>query len=45
MYLSFTHTGMSVKMDKDEEGDSGSGVAVIETNRFGFILGNGETDR
>ncbi|XP_057205820.1 transcriptional regulator ATRX [Triplophysa rosa] len=35
---------MSVKMDKDEEGNSGSGVAVVETNRFGFILGNGETD-
>ncbi|XP_043113330.1 histone acetyltransferase KAT6B [Puntigrus tetrazona] len=38
---------MSVKADdsKDEEGDHGSEATVVETNRFGFILGNGETDR
>ncbi|XP_052006341.1 ecotropic viral integration site 5 ortholog [Xyrauchen texanus] len=35
---------MSDKTDQDEEGISGSGVTVVETNRFGFILGNGETD-
>ncbi|XP_051506136.1 uncharacterized protein LOC127413223 isoform X2 [Myxocyprinus asiaticus] len=35
---------MSDKTDQDEEGKSGSGVTVVETNRFGFILGNGETD-
>lgn len=38
---------MSVKPDdsKDEEGNRGLEVTVVETNRFGFILGNGETDR
>ncbi|XP_052430337.1 histone acetyltransferase KAT6B-like [Carassius gibelio] len=38
---------MSVKPDdsKDEEGSHGPEVTVVETNRFGFILGNGETDR
>ncbi|XP_016426422.1 probable WRKY transcription factor protein 1 [Sinocyclocheilus rhinocerous] len=38
---------MSVKPDdsKDEEGTHGPEVTVVETNRFGFILGNGETDR
>lgn len=45
MNVSLSHTQMSVKTDKDEEGNSGSGVAIVETNRFGFILGNGETDR
>ncbi|XP_016311567.1 uncharacterized protein LOC107665268 [Sinocyclocheilus anshuiensis] len=37
---------MSVKSDhsKDEEGNHGPEVTVMETNRFGFILGNGETD-
>jgi len=38
---------MSVKADhsEDEEGNHGPEVTVLETNRFGFILGNGETDR
>lgn len=38
---------MSVKTDhsEDEEGTHGPEVTVLETNRFGFILGNGETDR
>lgn len=38
---------MSVKPDdsKDEEGNHGPEITVVETNRFGFILGNGETDR
>lgn len=38
---------MSVKPDhsEDEEGNHGPEVTVVETNRFGFILGNGETDR
>lgn len=38
---------MSVKPDdsNDEEGNHGLEVTVVETNRFGFILGNGETDR
>ncbi|XP_067264552.1 ecotropic viral integration site 5 ortholog [Chanodichthys erythropterus] len=37
---------MSVKPDhsEDEEGNHGPEVTVVETNRFGFILGNGETD-
>ncbi|XP_067314046.1 rab GTPase-activating protein eat-17 [Pseudorasbora parva] len=37
---------MSVKPDhsEDEEGSHGPEVTVLETNRFGFILGNGETD-
>ncbi|KAK7141619.1 hypothetical protein R3I93_015693 [Phoxinus phoxinus] len=37
---------MSVKPDhsEDEEGNHGPEVTVLETNRFGFILGNGETD-
>ncbi|XP_039504803.1 probable histone-lysine N-methyltransferase CG1716 isoform X1 [Pimephales promelas] len=37
---------MSVKADhsEDEEGNHGPEVTVLETNRFGFILGNGETD-
>uniref|UniRef100_A0A8C1RUI9 TBC1 domain family, member 10C n=1 Tax=Cyprinus carpio TaxID=7962 RepID=A0A8C1RUI9_CYPCA len=37
---------MSVQSDhsKDEEGNHGPEVTVLETNRFGFILGNGETD-
>lgn len=30
---------------KDEEENHGLEVTVVETNRFGFILGNGETDR
>ncbi|RXN13893.1 carabin isoform X3 [Labeo rohita] len=29
---------------KDEEENHGLEVTVVETNRFGFILGNGETD-
>ncbi|KAK2890731.1 hypothetical protein Q8A67_013374 [Cirrhinus molitorella] len=37
---------MSVNPDhgKDEEENHGLEVPVVETNRFGFILGNGETD-
>ncbi|XP_073677308.1 uncharacterized protein tbc1d10c [Garra rufa] len=37
---------MSVNPDhsKDEEETHGPEVTVVETNRFGFILGNGETD-
>ncbi|ROL47188.1 TBC1 domain family member 10A [Anabarilius grahami] len=37
---------MSVKPDhsEDEEGNHGPEVTLVETNRFGFILGNGETD-
>ncbi|XP_077091900.1 uncharacterized protein tbc1d10c isoform X2 [Siphateles boraxobius] len=37
---------MSVKPDhiEGEEGDHGPEVTALETNRFGFILGNGETD-
>ncbi|XP_059378062.1 uncharacterized protein LOC132113981 [Carassius carassius] len=37
---------MSVKSDhsKDEEGNPVPEVMVVETNRFGFIIGNGETD-
>ncbi|XDV36939.1 hypothetical protein PO909_006647 [Leuciscus waleckii] len=37
---------MSVKPDhsEDEGGNHGPEVTVLETNRFGFILGNGETD-
>ncbi|XP_005173203.2 uncharacterized protein tbc1d10c [Danio rerio] len=37
---------MSVKQDpsEDEEGNHGPEVPLVETNRFGFIIGNGETD-
>uniref|UniRef100_A0A8C1GKR2 TBC1 domain family, member 10C n=1 Tax=Cyprinus carpio TaxID=7962 RepID=A0A8C1GKR2_CYPCA len=45
--ISLSYTQMSVKPDdsKDEEGNHGPEITVVETNRFGFILGNGETDR
>lgn len=41
------HTEMSVKQDysEDEEDNHGPEVLLVETNRFGFIIGNGETDR